>query len=94
MEKEKQEIKKWTKIICIALLGYLLVDNIEAVGNIIGKILSIISPFVVGAAIAFILNLPMGFFETKLSNFKTKKGKKLGKKCCRRASPKVIFTIS
>ena len=86
MEKEKQEIKKWTKIICIALLGYLLVDNIEAVGNIIGKILSIISPFVVGAAIAFILNLPMGFFETKLSNFKTKKGKKLGKNFIRTIS--------
>ena len=76
---EKQEIKKWAKIIFIALFGYLIVDNIEVVGNIIQKILSIISPFVVGAAIAFILNLPMGFFEEKLSKFKTKKGKKLGK---------------
>lgn len=76
---EKQEIKKWAKIIFIALFGYLIVDNIEVVGNIIQKILSIVSPFVVGAAIAFILNLPMGFFEEKLSKFKTKKGKKLGK---------------
>ena len=79
MNTEKQEIKKWIKIIFIALFGYLIVDNVEIVGNIIRKILSIISPFVVGAAIAFILNLPMGFFEEKLSKFKTKKGKKLGK---------------
>ncbi len=79
MNTEKQEIKKWAKIIFIALFGYLIVDNVEVVGDIIGKIISIISPFVVGAAIAFILNLPMGFFEEKLSKFKTKKGKKLGK---------------
>lgn len=79
MNTEKQEIKKWAKIIFIALFGYLIVDNVDVVGNIIQKILSIISPFVVGAAIAFILNLPMGFFEEKLSKFKTKKGKKLGK---------------
>ena len=79
MSQEKQEIKKWAKIIFIALFGYLIVDNISAVGEIIKTILNIMSPFVVGAAIAFILNLPMGFFEEKLSKFKTKKGKKLAK---------------
>ena len=79
MNNEKQEIKKWAKIIFIALFGYLIVDNVAIVGNIIEKIISIISPFVIGAAIAFILNLPMGFFERKLSSIKTKKGKKLNK---------------
>lgn len=79
MSQEKQEIKKWAKIIFIALFGYLIVDNISVVGEIIKTILNIMSPFVVGAAIAFILNLPMGFFEEKLSKFKTKKGKKLAK---------------
>lgn len=86
MNTEKQEIKKWAKIIFIALFGYLIVDNVDVVGNIIEKIISIISPFVIGAAIAFILNLPMGFFETKLSNFKTKKGKKLNKSLIRAIS--------
>ena len=79
MSQEKQEIKKWAKIIFIALFGYLIVDNISVVGEVIKTILNIMSPFVVGAAIAFILNLPMGFFEEKLSKFKTKKGKKLAK---------------
>lgn len=79
MDKEKQEIKKWSKIIFIALFGYLIVDNVNVVGGILQKIMTIISPFVIGAALAFILNLPMGFFEEKLSNFKTKKGKKLNK---------------
>ena len=86
MEKEKLETKKWMKIIFVALFGYLIVDNIEILGNLIGKIIEIISPFVIGAAIAFILNLPMGFFESKLSNFKTKKGKKLGKSFIRTVS--------
>ena len=86
MEKEKQETRKWMMIIFTALLGYLIVDNVEVVVTIIQKIISIISPFVIGAAIAFILNLPMGFFETKLSNFKTKKGKKLGKNFIRTVS--------
>ena len=86
MNTEKQEIKKWAKIICIALLGLLIVENINVVGDIIEKIISIISPFVIGAAIAFILNLPMGFFEAKLSNFKTKKGKKLNKSFIRAIS--------
>ncbi len=86
MEKEKLETKKWMKIIFVALFGYLIVDNIEILGNLIGKIIEIISPFVIGAAIAFILNLPMGFFESKLSNFKTKKGKKLGKNFIRTVS--------
>ena len=86
MEKEKQETRKWMMIIFTALLGYLIVDNVEVVVTIIQKIISIISPFVIGAAIAFILNLSMGFFETKLSNFKTKKGKKLGKNFIRTVS--------
>ena len=31
MEKEKQEVKKWMKIIAFALIGYLLVENISVV---------------------------------------------------------------
>ena len=75
----KEDMKKWIKIILVALVGYLIVNNVTVVGNIIGKIINIISPFVVGAAIAFILNVPMSFFERKFSSFKTKKGKKLNK---------------
>lgn len=79
MNLEKKEVKKWAIIIFMALLGYLVVDNIDIVGNVIQKFISIISPFVIGSAIAFILNLPMGAFEAKLSSVKTKKGKKLNK---------------
>ena len=86
MNKEKEDVKKWIKIIIIALIGYLIVNNVAVVGNIIGKIFGIVSPFIVGACIAFILNVPMSFFEKKFSNLKTKKGKKLNKSFIRMIS--------
>lgn len=77
--KEKQEMKKWFKLITFALIGYLIIENISTVGKGLSFFIDIISPFVIGACLAFILNIPMTFFETKFSKFKTKKGKKLNK---------------
>ena len=79
MNTEKEETKKWIKIILFALIGLLIVLNFNSALGFIGKFMDIISPFVVGAALAFILNIPMIAFETKLLKFKTKGGKKLNK---------------
>ena len=79
MNTEKEETKKWIKIILFALIGLLIVLNFNSTLGFIGKFMDIISPFVVGAALAFILNIPMIAFETKLLKFKTKSGKKLNK---------------
>ena len=79
MNTEKEETKKWIKIILFALVGLLIVLNFNSALGFIGKFMDIISPFVVGAALAFILNIPMIAFETKLLKFKTKSGKKLNK---------------
>lgn len=82
----KEDMKKWTKLIVIASLAYLIVSNIEAVGSVISLVISIISPFIVGGCIAFILNLPMSYFEKIFSKYKTKKGKKLNKNFVRAIS--------
>ena len=79
MNTEKEETKKWIKIILFALIGLLIVLNFNSTLGFIGKFMDIISPFVVGAALAFILNIPMIAFETKFLKFKTKGGKKLNK---------------
>lgn len=79
MNTEKEETKKWIKIILFALIGFLIVLNFNSTLGFIGKFMDIISPFVVGAALAFILNIPMIAFETKFLKFKTKGGKKLNK---------------
>lgn len=83
MEQDKKDIKKWFKIISFALIGLLIVNNFHIVTGFIGKFFDIISPFVVGAALAFILNIPMKFFESKFSKITFKKGKKLNKNLVR-----------
>lgn len=49
---------------CIVL--YWLLNERESVRSVIGSGLNIISPFITGGCIAFILNVPMRFFENKL----------------------------
>ena len=83
MEQDKKDIKKWFKIISFALIGLLLVNNVSVVAGFATKFMNIISPFVVGAALAFILNIPMNFFENKFSKITFKKGKKLNKNLVR-----------
>ena len=83
MEQDKKDIKKWFKIISFALIGLLIVNNVSVVAGFITKFMDIISPFVVGAALAFILNIPMNFFENKFSKITFKKGKKLNKNLVR-----------
>lgn len=91
MEQDKKDIKKWFKIISFALIGLLIVNNFHIVTGFVGKFFDIISPFVVGAALAFILNIPMKFFESKFSKITFKKGKKLNKNLVRLVS--LLFAI-
>ena len=50
--------------VCI-VLGWLLNER-ESVRHVIDAVLDILSPFITGGCIAFILNVPMRFFENKL----------------------------
>ena len=63
MKEDKKEIRKWLTIILIAIVGYWAINNLSTLGNFIGKIISIIFPFILGGSLAFILNIPMTFFE-------------------------------
>lgn len=71
---EKKEIKKWLPLIIASIIVYWGINNLNVIGSFISKIMQIIFPFVLGGALAFILNIPMSFFERKLS--KIKYGKK------------------
>ena len=77
MKEDKKEIRKWLTLILVAIVGYWAINNLSTIGNFIGKIISIIFPFILGGSLAFILNIPMTFFERKLSQIsKTKKNMK------------------
>ncbi|MDF2543577.1 MAG: family transporter [Herbinix sp.] len=66
MELNKSNIKKLLGIITFAILLYVGLQNLNLVMNNIAAVFGLIFPFLLGAAIAFILNVPMRSIETKL----------------------------
>lgn len=95
MEKNKKEFRKYIILIVVAIITYWIINNLSLVGNVLKNIFNIIFPFVLGGCLAFILNMPMTFFEKKLlknKNPKSKKNKKAtNKKLVRIIS--IIFAI-
>ncbi len=67
---DKKILKKITFIIAGAILLNWALQNMSPIGGFIGYIIKIITPFIVGFCIAFILNAPMRVIEGKLQGFK------------------------
>ena len=63
MDLKSKQMKSAMFLISFALVLMFLLENISGVGAIIARIFAIISPFIIGAGIAFILNSPMMFIE-------------------------------
>lgn len=57
--KTKEELKNWVILILVAVISFWLVNNLNMFLNIISKIFTVISPFILGFALAYILNIPM-----------------------------------
>ena len=70
----KKEIA--TSFLAIVLVLALLLYG-DRITGVLGIILGIIKPFILGGAIAFVLNLPMSFIERKLLFFLKVKVEKL-----------------
>ena len=68
MEKNKKDLKNWIILILIAIIAHWTINNFSKVLGLISNIFSIISPFILRAVLAFILNIPMTFFEKKILN--------------------------
>jgi predicted PurR-regulated permease PerM len=50
---------------CIIIVAYIFM-NLDTVGGLLNTGISIVKPFLIGIAVAFVLNLPMKFFEDKV----------------------------
>lgn len=90
MEKNKKDLKKWITLILVAIIGYWLVNNLNTIGNLFSTIVNIIFPFILGGCLAFILNIPMTFFEKKL----LKINKKSKKKAKQKTNSKLLRIVS
>lgn len=77
MELNWQNRKKIMGIIAFGILLYSAMQNIYVIGGFFQNVLGILSPFILGAAIAFVINIPMKFFERVLKKKKEKKKKTL-----------------
>lgn len=68
----KEIDKKFKKNILLGtylILLYFILLNIKSVVSSLDNILGILTPFIIAFGMAFVLNLPMKFFENKVFNF-------------------------
>lgn len=66
MEWNKQKILELLAVVCGGVAFYTVVQNLPAVAGGLGWLLRILAPFLLGGAIAFVLNVPMRAIERHL----------------------------
>ncbi len=71
IELNKKTLTRLFLLVAGCIVLYWLLHEAERVQQVTGKILDVISPFVIGSGIAFILNVPMRFIENKLKKIKS-----------------------
>lgn len=74
-----ENLKKYGLIVTYAIVLFLGVSNLDKVMGTAGTLISVLMPVIVGACIAFVLNLPMTFLEERLLNRAQKKMSKIEK---------------
>ncbi|QSX07300.1 AI-2E family transporter [Sedimentibacter sp. zth1] len=91
MELNKENLKKLRGLIVFTILVLVFIWKFNVVINVFQFLLGIISPFILGAGFAFILNVPMSFIERKFFEGKKIKDKKIVKSIKRPIS--LLITI-
>ena len=77
MNWDKKDIINICKIVAFGIILYWLLQNLAGFGNAFKNLCGILSPFIVGAAIAFVVNIPMTLLETRKIRLVKVNGKKL-----------------
>lgn len=72
-QKSNSKYFKILGIILISIVFYAVVNNLGSVGNILSFVFGVLAPLFIGLCLAFILNLPLRFFENKVFGRLTKK---------------------
>ena len=93
MELNKNNVKKIIFIVCIGILFNWILKNYEIFFNMVSGITNTIFPFILGACIAFVLNILMNFFERKLFKDKLVKGKMIKNKSKFKRPTSMILAI-
>ena len=87
VELNKENMKKIRWLIVFAVILYVGVQNLDVVLRYMKVLWGLILPFVLGGAMAFVLNVPMAFIERHLFGKAREKEGKAGKAANRLARP-------
>ncbi len=68
MELNKKNVRTIIGIIVFTVLFMWIVNHFEVARAFFGMAIGLIMPFVIGACIAFVINVPMAFFEERCFN--------------------------
>ena len=63
---KNETVRKYIFIGSFLIIFYLVLNNLSDMATVLGNIIGIFSPFLLGAAIAYILNVPISRLETHL----------------------------
>lgn len=77
MELNKKTLLKVFLLVAASIILYWVLHETERVKSVIKFVVRLFSPFAVGAAIAFILNVPMRAFENLLKKVKSNTGRRV-----------------
>ena len=66
LKEDKKKIQIGIIILIVPVILAYLLFNGKSIGNALGTFMAIISPFIIGVALAFVLNMPMNFIENKI----------------------------
>ena len=67
-----EKTKNYFLLITYAIVLAYVFLNLDTVWNVVVTIIDLIKPFIIGICIAFVLNIPMKFFEEKVVGKLTK----------------------
>ena len=93
MELNKENIKKIKGIIVFTALIVVCLWKYDVVFSVLGFVFHVIFPFVLGGAIAFVLNVPMNFIQRHLFAEKRIAGHKVLKRMARAMSLIIVLLI-
>ena len=98
MELNKENMRKIRWLIAFAVLLYLGIQNLAVVLKYVKLLWGLLLPFVLGGAMAFVLNVPMSFIERHLFGKVREKNNKAGRTAAKLARPvslvlSIVFVI-
>ena len=92
MKLDKENMRKMRQLILFTVIILIALWNYEMIFGAIRFAFGIIFPFLLGGGIAFVLNVPMSFFEEKLFYNRYLKDKKIANRIARPVS--LVLTIA